>query len=74
MKKKKKNPPNSFYETRLILIPKPHIKKKNTGPFSLKNADTDILTKILAYKMQLASVLGHVPWIDRGRNIHAKGF
>lgn len=24
--------------------------------------------------MQLASVLGQFPWLDLGRNIHAKGF
>lgn len=41
---------------------------------SPKNADTNILTKILANEMQLASVLDQFPWIDLSRNIHVKSF
>ena len=47
--------PNSFYEARITLIPKPDkdpFKVDNYRPISLINTDVKILTKILANKIQ----------------------
>jgi hypothetical protein len=47
--------PNSFYETIITLIPKPHkhtTKKGNFRPISLMNSKTKILIKILANQIQ----------------------
>jgi hypothetical protein len=47
--------PNSYFEARIILIPKPNkdvTRKENYRPKSLMNKDTEILNKILANRIQ----------------------
>ena len=52
---KEEIPPKSFYETNIILIPKPGIdstRKGNFKPVSMMNMDTKIFNKILANQLQ----------------------
>jgi hypothetical protein len=47
--------PNSFYEAKITMIPKPHkdqTKKENFRPISLMNTDVKILNKILPNQIQ----------------------